>query len=319
MATLPSKCLVFSALMVLACAVPPASCQPSDAKKLLRDTQSLDARSAGGKSFQIIARFLAKSAGTPDEAGTYTLLWMSPTEWKEEVRTPDFTQVRLAGAGGIWEAREPYYQSLRVWQLLQALAFSSRLSLWTREKTGKVLQTERNGLPLRCVTIKFGGPLRELCFAKDADRLVSEYYRPAGRTYNFSEYSAIGDRTFPRHIQVYDGSELAVDFSVTALQENPSTEGKPLAKPDQAVWRAWCGNPEPALPHPLPGKGATALKSSVTFFGMIGTDGKWARLRILESSDPAADESNLKVESMRQFSPATCGGTPVVVDTAFRR
>jgi len=319
MATLLPKCFVFSALIVLACAPPPATCQSSEPKKLLRDTQSMDARSAGGKTFQISALFLAKNAGAPDEEGIYTLVWKSPTEWKEEVRTAGFTQVRLAGAGGIWEAREPYYQSLRVWQLMQALAFSSRLSLWKEEKTSKVRRTERNGLPLRCVTTKFGGPLRELCFAKDAHRLVTEYYLPAGRRYEFSEYSAIGDRTFPRHIQVYDGSELAVDFSVTALQENPSTEGQPLTKPEKAVWRAWCGNPEPAIPLPLSVKDARVRQSSATFFGIIGTDGRWARLRILESSDPAADESNLKAESRRQFSPATCGGSPVVVDTAFRR
>jgi hypothetical protein len=315
-------------LCLLCIRVIPTYCAPmpsdgtneSESRRLLQDAQVADARSAGGSSFRLRAKFVTEHAGLMTEVGSYLLLWSSPTKWREEVSTSDFNQVRIAGEGGIWEARKPAYQSLRIWQLMQALAFSSRFSLWRDENPSKVKVTKKNGVTVRCIETKLNDSLlRNLCFNETSEQLVSEHYVPSDRTYEFTAYYSVGAKKFPRQIKVYDGKTLAVDFSVTEIEEVPQFEASSFARPDNAQWRIWCPNPEPASPLPIISRGSVPPIRHVVVFGIIGTTGEWSGLHILESGGERADASALDEVKRGRFKPATCGGVPVTVEAVFRR
>lgn len=289
------------------------------ARKLLLQAQLADARSVGGGAIRISATFAIFNDEKQIGKGTYELLWTSPDKWKEKVFAMNFSQLRIKDGDGIWETRQPAYQSLRVWQLMQALAFSNRLSLSKNETLGAIKTKQKNGAGERCVEVKLSGAkLRELCF-NDASELVTEHYIPSDRTYEFTNYSTIGTRAFPREIKVYDGNKLATDFSVTEIEQNPPTDPSSFVRPQDAKWRNWCSNPEPAIPLPIYIAGPIPLVRHVTVFGTIGTDGAWHDLHILESGGKPADESVLDELKKTRFKPATCAGVPVTAETAFRR
>jgi len=304
----------FSFLFIV---IAPLTGHDSDAaRNLLLQAQLADARSAGGTMFRVNATFAIFN--DDKKIGTYELAWASPSKWREKVSTADFSQVRIKDGDGIWEARQPAYQSLRVWQLMQALAFSNRLSLWKDESVGSIKTKQKNGVAERCVEVKLSGAkLRDLCF-NDVSELLSEHYIPSDRTYEFANYSKIGTKTFPREIKVYDGKKLAVELSVTEMEQSLPIDSSTFVIPPDAKWRNWCANPEPAIPLPIVVK-YPSHERHVTLFGTIGTDGIWHDLYILESGGSKADASVLDELKSVRFKPATCDGVLVTAETAFRR
>ena len=306
----------FSLLFIV---IAPLTGHDSDAtRNLLLRAQLADARSAGRVTFRLKATFATFNDDKQIGTGTYELSWAAPDKWREKISTEDFNQLRIKDGDGIWESRQPAYQSLRVWQLVQALAFSNRLSLWKDESVGSIKTKQRNGVAERCVEVKLSGAkLRDLCF-NDASELVSEHYIPSDRTYEFTNYSKIGAKTFPREIRVYDGKKLATQFSVTEIEQNPPIDASAFVRPPDAKWRNWCANPEPAIPLPIV-VNHPPHDWHATLFGTIGTDGRWHDLYILESAGIKADASVLDELKGVRFKPATCDGVPVTAETAFRK
>jgi hypothetical protein len=147
--------------------------------------------------------------------------------------------------------------------------------------------------------------------------LLSEHYIPAERMYEFTNYSEIGAKTFPREIMVYDGKKLAVEFSVTEIEQNPPIDSSAFVRPPDAKWRNWCANPDPAIRVPIV-TNHPPDKWHVGLFGTIGTDGRWHDLYILGSGGSKADASALDELKSERYRPATCDGVPVTVETAFR-
>ena len=72
-----------------------------------------------------------------------------------------------------------------------------------------------------------------------------------------------------------------------------------------------------ALPDPDAPAGATPIIGAIVY-GVIGKDGNWSDLSVLESSDfKAAFQMLEKLRSFRNQA-ATCRGTPVQSETIFR-
>jgi hypothetical protein len=310
---------IFAPSCLLFIAIVPLTGHDSDAaRNLLSQAQLADARSAGGEAFRVNATFAMFNDDKQIGTGIYELVWTSPGKWREKVSTTDFSQIRIKDGDGVWETRQPAYQSFRVWQLMQALAFSNRLSLWKDESVGSIKAKQKNGVVERCVEVKLSGAkLRDLCF-NDLSELLSEHYIPSDRTYEFTNYTKIGAKSLPREIKVYDGKKLAAEFSVIEIEAHPPVDSSVFVRPPDAKWRNWCANPAPAIPLPIV-VNHPPHEWHVTLFGTIGTDGRWHDLHILESGGTRADASVLDELKNVQFKPATCDGIPVTGETAFRR
>lgn len=288
------------------------------ARNVLLQAQLADARAAGAEPFRLNGTFALFHDNRQIGRGNYELAWVSASKWREKVSTADFSQLRIKDGDGLWETRQPAYQSLGIWQLMQALAFSNRLTLRKDERVGSIKTKQIKGVAERCVDVALSGAkLRELCF-NNVSELSSEHYIPADRTYEFTNYSNIGTKTLPREIKVYDGQKLAVEFSVTGIEQNPPIESSAFVRPSDAKWRNWCANPEPAIPLPIAAN-HFLREWHVTLFGTIGTDGNWHDLYILESHGSKVDASVLDQLNGERFEPAKCDGVPVTVETAFRR
>jgi len=295
---------------------------------LLRDAARSDARSAGGSSFRLRARISIERDGVLKPDGTYELLWSSPDEWREEFALSDFSQIRVAGKGGVWELREPAYLSLPVWQLMRALGVYGRLEIGKGELPGKIkIKKKMGGILFRCVTtvtdspLAFvnGTPLRELCSYSDSPQLAFERYIPLNRTFEFTEYAPLGSRSFPRNIRVYDGKALAAELTVDSLEEMKSSERPTFGIPAESHWRNWCLNPESArLSKELIWTDYTPHRP-VTVYGVISPDGTWHDLRVLHSGGSSSDAGVLAQVSRERYTPATCNGVPIAVDMVFRR
>ncbi|MGB7556544.1 MAG: hypothetical protein WBM04_19420 [Candidatus Korobacteraceae bacterium] len=286
---------------------------------LLHEAQRLDPRSGSTDPFKLTAKVTVHRDHHSVEDGSYQLFWFSPTRWREEISSVGFQQVRIGGDGGIWQVREPNYPTLRMWQLMQAVNFYARLSLWPDESPSKVKSTKRDGIELRCISTTWkGSPLRELCFSENSPELMREEYLPAGRSYEFSDYSSAGSGRIPKRIRIFDGKNLVVELSVDTLETVQGPASVLLQKPADAKWLNWCPNPNPAEaipPFPAWGIIADSVVLSVVVYSSIETDGRLHDLKILKSGGAARDATVLERMSEERFRPATCNGIPVAVET----
>ncbi len=290
------------------------------ALELLNTARLADAR-ASEQSFELRATIKLKQVKATEAQGTYLLLWASPSRWHEEFSFPDFHQVRISAPGGVWEQREPFFLSLRMWQLMQALNFYGRLQLPKEESAGKIRRHKKGGSELRCLEIaRNSHPLRELCFRGDSAQLVSEHYLPSDRRYEFGDYKAVRGKSFPGHITVYDGTTLAAEFSVSEVKETDDVLTASFEQPAGAERRPWCPSPE-AGGDPLTSIYSRMLQHQkvATIYGAIGVDGQWHHVHVLESGGAAHDANVLDALKKERWKPSTCNGVPVVIETVFAR
>jgi hypothetical protein len=289
------------------------------ALELLNTARLADAR-ASEQGFEIHAVIKLEPEKAPEVEGTYLLVWASPTRWREEFSVSDFRQVRVSAPGGVWEKREPYFLSLRMWQLIQALNSYGRMELPREESAGKIKHSKKNGEELRCIEIARHSPVGEFCFREDVPQLASERYLPSDRHYEFADYRTIRTKFFPGYITVYEGKTLAATFSVSKVEETDSIPTKIFEQPAQSEWRTWCTSPE-AGGDPLTPiySGLVEHKTISTLYGAISTDGQWYRVHVLESGGPRHDAEVLEALKRERWKPTSCNAVPIMVETVFRR
>lgn len=294
--------------------------RPNAAIELLNAARLADLRAADEHGFVIRAAIKLEEANGAETEGSY-LLASSSTAWREEFSFDDFHQVRISAPGGVWEERDPYFLSLRVWQLMKALAFYGRFTLNSSESAGNIKHTRRNGTDLRCIRIsRHSNPTSELCFLNDLAQLVTEHYLPAERQYELGDYKTIRNKFFPGRIRVFDHKLLAAEFSVSEVKESDSIPPAMFQRPLRAQWRPWCASPEsggdplsPIYANRSHGKGTS------TVYGAIGPDGRWHAVHILESGGARHDAEVLDTLKRERWIPTTCNGVPIVVETVSRR
>jgi hypothetical protein len=293
--------------------------EKSPSVELLNAAKLADAR-AGDRSFKVSA-VIKLMQGMTQAEGTFQLVWNSPTRWREELSFPNFHQIRVGAPNGVWEKRDPYFLSLRMWQLIQALGFYGRFELSNEESAGKIKRIKKQGLELRCIEIKRNSyPVDEFCFHEETAQLLSEHYLPSDRVYEFTDYRNIGAKFLPGHIAVREGKTPAADFSVTAMGEMDTIPASLFEQPAQAVWRPWCASPESGGDPLTPiYSGLDQHKGTATLYGVIGTDGQWHGVHILESGGADHDTEVIEGLKKERWKPSLCNGTPIVVETVFRR
>ena len=290
------------------------------AVELLNAARLADAR-AGQQGFKIrgVIKFEQGKAGPAE--GTYLLVWNSPTRWHEEFSFSDFHQVRIGVPGGVWEEREPFFLSLRIWQVMQALSFYGRFELPNEESAGKVKRAKKQGLDLRCVEIKRNSyPLDEVCFREGLAQLVSEHYLPSDRWYEFADYRTIRTKFFPGRIVVREGKTLAAEFSASEVEEIDNVSPKYFAQTPQMEWRPWCASPDTGGDPLTPiYSGSAQHKGTSILYAAISTDGQIHRVHLLELGGVSHDAEVLEGLKRERWKPSSCKGVPIVVETVFRR
>jgi hypothetical protein len=290
------------------------------AVELLDAARLADVRVVAERSFKIQANIKLEQGKGVVSQGSYVLLWGSPTQWHEEFSFPDFHQVRVSGPGGVWERREPYFLSLPMWQIMQALSFYGRFKLQGEESAGKIKRSKKNGEELRCIEIARHSPVREFCFHEDVPQLASEHYLPSDRHYEYADYRTIGTKFFPGRITVFDGKTLAAEFVVSNVGETPSASTSLFEQPARAEWRPWCASPDVGGDPLTPiYSRLTQNKGVATLYGTIGTDGQWHGVHVLESGGQNHDAKVLEALKKERWEPSSCNGTPIPIETVFRR
>ena len=308
-------------LAALVCLVVTGAEEPrGEAEAFLKRAREVsDIRCEGCPPFQLRAsvELLRMPRGT--SRGTYLLIWISPTKWREEIDFPGFEQVRVGGEGKVWQARSTSYLPLRLFQLMEAMSFRRRLRVGPDESVGKIKKPPRGKSSLACLELK--GKLqanRLFCFDPTAGVLMHEGTRSSEEdAFEYEDYAPWGAKRFPRTLRAFELGELVVKVYVEEMSEATSVNEGLFSPPSGAVEWPGCEDPEPALgiekslPHYPEQAKETRESGTVFVYAIVKADGRVSEVEVLRSAGGDLDRATVDAVKQWRYRPASCGGTAV--------
>lgn len=299
---------------------------------LLRTQQLTDIRSGDAPSFRLIADVAAYDEKSKRIDGKYTLLWNSPTIWREEIVFPDHSEIRLARVNKLLISRNPSTPSEQVYRVGKLMDFPSLLSLGIRDQIEGMRERTKDGQREREVDITFAGdkPWKKVYLdGSTSVPLAIEYkgaalgthypYKDFDLKFQFADYIEFHGLQFPRTLRRLESNVLKDQVQIKEWTEAKYGESD-FVPPDDSHWIRWCPHAQPPrLESPLvvinpdfpPQLRTGGPASRVVIYGVIGTDGLWHNLEAVKSEGSTVDSFWMNHMRHQRFAPAQCGGTPV--------
>jgi hypothetical protein len=285
-------------------------------KRLQMAQQLTDIRENSSQPFRLSGIVQLFDERGHAQKGTYELDWEKPTQWKDELKLPDFSQSRLVNGEQLFLSRNP--KPLLSKELLELLRFLEFPTL-VRPFPGETVSEQRKNVG-REIGIEFRFQNRVLkTLYLDPDSSVPTRIDTANNNvvYLFQNYSVFGGHQFPHVLTVQRLGKLLLEVQVQELVTASFSQGS-FAPPDGPSFR-WCPNPTPAkptpdqryfpIPWPLRGE---PMKRHVVIYGIMGPDGQWHNVTVVKSGGKEVDSYWTNVMISQGFTPAMCGTEPVM-------
>jgi TonB family protein len=261
--------------------------------------------------------------GAPSH-GSYTLHWMSPLQWREEIRFADYDRVRVRDAKGYWQTSKSNYQPEIIFQLDTLLRPKELLKIEPKQGLGKVRSRGKDQQREMCTEVKWSKATDHvLCFDQTTGALLSVEY-PQGENQHLPEISrieygafhAVGTKLFPYEIKALQGKNVVASVRVSQIT---GTEHDPalFKAPVNAEFWEDCDDRQDAeladRTHPMYPEGARSNheQGRVIFYGVIETDGSVSHLAIIHRASPSIEAAALETVRRWRYKPATCEQRPI--------
>ena len=272
--------------------------------------------------------FDAKGKVTP---GQYSVNWVSPSRWREEVEIANYKRLRVHDAKGYWQQSSVTFQPQIIFQLDTLLDFKTVLKVSGKQVLGKVKSRNKDGVRQKCIEVKWTtGTERILCFDDAAGNLLSVDYSkfenqnsPDISRIEYSAFNKIGERRIPFEVRAFRDRTVVVTSKV--LEMTPITEENPalfLAPTNSEFWpqcddmqnAELVGHVQPRYPTSAR---SNAEQGRVIFYGVIEADGALSHLTVIQRATPTLESAAAEAIRQWHYKPAACGSTSIRVETSI--
>jgi hypothetical protein len=307
---------------------------PETSEQLLqRAVRLTDILSGDIPSYRLTARVEAYDGKGPKKEGTYTLLWNSPTIWRDETTFLDYSQIRVARIDKLLISRNPQVISEQAFRVGGLFYLSLLLRTDPKVQVHKFKEKRNGGSSERIIEITISGRERKTVYLDGSVPVPirieykgaangSQYpYKDFDFEYQFGDYIQFHGLKFPRSISVFEANVLKYRLQVQELGDATYRESD-FVPPADSHWIRWCRYPErPKLESPsamnpaLPPQLHTGMPSShAVISGIIATDGQWHNLEVIKSAGSTVDSFWMNLLRRQRFQPAQCGQHPVELE-----
>ena len=303
----------------------------AQAEKLLSEAvQVSDIRAPGSTPFRLNARLVGKEDKDHPIEATYSLVWQSPTSWRDEISAPNYKEVRVAWNDRLFISRNPSNPDSRLFQLRRLVELPIRFDLNPIMQVEKLSEKRIHGTLLSIVEISAYDRFSINVYINDSLPSISRIeskgvlyptypFKDFDTSLEYEDYKEFHGHQFPRKLMRLDSGRITGELDIVQLAEAPS-QTTSFDPPPDARWIRWCAHPSPAhaipnmnllplTPPPQFRPGAPPL--DVQIYGIIGTDGTWHNLTVLKSEGQIVDSYFIKTMARTKYSPSMCDGTPV--------
>ncbi len=268
--------------------------------------------------------------GTPVH-GDYSLDWVSPSKWREEIRFGKYERLRVRDAKGYWQTSGLSYQPEIIFQLDTLVHIKDAFKVRSKQSLGKVKNREKAGLQQKCTEVKWAKAIeRIMCFDVANGALVSIEY-PRGENQNppemsrieYGAFNVVGGKLVPYEIRALkDGKVVA---SVKVLETTKITEENSalFSVPVNAEFWAQCDDMQEAeLLDRVQPRYPTSARTNreqgrVILYAVVEADGSLSHMAIIHRATPDLEAAAVEAIRHWHYKPAACGQTPIRVETSI--
>ena len=299
---------------------------------------SSDLEAKGSAAYRLQATVRVFGANNEHTDGILVEFWTPDGKWREETILQGYQLVVVSDGQHLWTKNTANYLPYDVHELWTALAFTERLRWWlapTKNTLWVAGAVERTLFPgqkvhldkprkekkLRdeCVEGEISGGLEEdFCFDSASGHLLRVLGQSDidGSNYEFSNYVAIGRKSFPSTLRVTEGQsrellEIHIDEINPLTRVSPGTflpmqgssEEPAPATCSRVEMGDWMRRVKPLYP---PAAARKRVAGYVGFYGYVGIDGVIRGLVPLWSPAQVLTAAALQAISQTRFRPTVC-------------
>jgi hypothetical protein len=108
--------------------------------------------------------------------GQYAFRWVSPSQWREEIRFANYERLRIGYEKGYWQKSTQIYQP-EMLVLDRLMHFKDVVHIGPKEILGEAKIRDKDGVRQSCAKIMWAlGTERIMCFDEGSGNLVSVEY-----------------------------------------------------------------------------------------------------------------------------------------------
>ena len=183
---------------------------------------------------------VAGADGTPAQ-GDYTLDWVSPSQWREQIHFANYERLRVRDAKGYWQKGTLDYEPALIYDLSGLLYLKPVLRVRSTQTLSKIKSLEKDGVRQKCVEVKWVKAVdRVLCFDDASGALISSEYpqgehqaAPRISRIEFGAFNSAGGKLVPYEIRALKDRKVVAAVKVLEITEitevNPTLFNAPAS------------------------------------------------------------------------------------------
>ena len=318
------------AFLVLAVMSAPKDESPSG-ETLISQARSREVWAEGTPAVRMRGLIEVSGANRTVAQGDYAVDWVSPSQWREEIRFANYQRMRIRDAKGYWQKASLDYQPYLICLLTDLLDLKTVLSVSSKETLGKVRTRQKDGIQQRCVDLNIAKRTnRVLCFDdKSAAFLAIEY--PQGEYENppdlsrieYKDFHSVAGKLIPYDRRGLKDGKTVASVKIAEVNElNPIKDAEFTPPPSAELWPQCDGMLEADLTgRVVPNYPESARRNRemgrVILYGVVEADGTSSHLMVIKGASPALSEAAMEAFRHSHYTLAQCQGTPIRLETFF--
>jgi TonB family protein len=263
--------------------------------------------------------------------GDYTLNWVSPSQWREDIRFGNYERLRVRDAKGYWQTTGLSYQPEIIFQLDRMVHLKDALTVGSKQSLGKIRSREIAGVRQKCTEVKWTkGTDRTMCFDEASGALASVEY-PRGENQNppeisrieYDAFNVVGGKLVPHEIRALKDRKVIAVVKVLEIAENAERNPAMFSAPLNAEFWPQCDDMQEAEPlervqprYPSSAR-ANHEQGRVILYVVLEVDGSLSHLTIIHRATPDLEAAAVEAVRHWRYKPAACAQTPIRMETSI--
>jgi TonB family protein len=266
--------------------------------------------------FEMKANLTIDQKGQPID-GSYLFIWNGPTQWREEIVFPGYTEIQVGGKEVVYVKRSMDFMPYKIYQLHEVLAYGSHFGVGPVEKIKRTHDRDLNGKKALCVELVAGSSFssRDVCVDASTGAVIRE------APFMDSDFEPFGQKLFPRLMSYVEHGKTLIEVKITGLDKTEPLPPSAFSAPSGAISKPTCASPgkgrlvkrvDPQYP---PAERFARAQGTVTLYGVIGADGALHGLQVVSGVTSGLNQASLDAVQQWRYEPYTCNGVPIDVES----
>jgi hypothetical protein len=262
--------------------------------------------------------------------GNYIFDWVSPTEWREEIKFANYERLRVRDAKGYWQKSTLDFQPMLVYQLSGMLHVKDVLKIRSVQALGKVKSREKDGVRQSCMAVNWAKATdRVLCFDDSNGALIGIEYPQNDRQapppisrIEFGAFRSVGGKLVPSEVRALKDGKTVATVKVLELTEVKEVNTALFNPPADAVLWPQCDDMQDAQPVervPLNYSPAARIiaEKRVILYAVVEKDGSLSHVTVIQGANPDMNTAAFEAFRRWRYKPAQCGQTAIRAETSM--